>query len=129
MSEIGLIIQIKINTPLGIDNPCTSDCDLCDKKTGVCLRKPSRFDLDLCDPPCEDDEECVDGECVWWNKYNNVCNPPCPLGVQCINGKCETNLMPYCPVSCRIGQVCIDGRCGCYKGMLLRTFQTIFVHF
>ena len=122
---------------MGIDNPCTSYCELCDKKTGVCLRKPSRFDLDICDPPCDDDEECMDGECVWWNKNNNydsiiddnVCNPSCPLGVRCINRQCETSFMPYCPVSCRTGQVCVDGRCGCYKGKLFRVFYLTFVHF
>ncbi|CAF1017076.1 unnamed protein product [Adineta steineri] len=108
-------------------NPCTIKCELCDKKTGVCLRQQTQLSSDICDPECDDDEECIDGECTWtntgsnWNaeKNDNSCNPPCPSGIQCINRQCEYNLAPYCPVSCRPGQVCIDGLCehdrGCYE--------------
>ncbi len=112
----------------GIDNPCASDCELCDKKTGVCLKQQTKFNHEICDLPCDDDEECIDGECVWTNvnRYEdltmnaNVCNPPCLSGEQCINRRCESNLTSYCPVSCRPGQLCIDGRCGCYKGKILK---------
>jgi hypothetical protein len=78
----------------------------------------------MCDPPCDEDEECIDEQCTWsnigenWNseKNDNMCNPPCPFGIRCINRQCESNLTPQCPVTCRPGQLCIDGKCGCYKG-------------
>ncbi len=83
-----------------------------------------RLNSDVCDPPCDEDEECIDGQCAWSNtgtnrnseKNDNMCNPPCPFGIRCINRQCESKLTPYCPVSCRPGQLCVDGQCGCYKG-------------
>ncbi len=104
-----------------IDNPCTSDCDLCEKKTGVCLRQQARLNPLVCDPPCDEDEVCIDGQCSWSNideeKTDHQCNPPCPLGTRCVNRECEPTSTPYCPVTCRFGQVCVDGRCGCFKGL------------
>ncbi len=107
-----------------IDNPCTSDCELCEKKTGVCLRQQARSNTLICDPPCEEEEVCIDGQCSWSNmeeeKNDNQCTPSCPLGTRCVNRQCEPSLTPYCPVSCRPGQVCVDGRCGCFKGLFLK---------
>ena len=103
------------------DNPCTPECELCEKKTGVCLRQPTRVNPLTCDPPCDEDEVCIDGQCTWSNvdeeKLDQPCNPPCPTGTRCINRQCERILIPYCPVTCRLGQVCVDGRCGCFKGL------------
>ncbi|CAF4636370.1 unnamed protein product, partial [Rotaria sp. Silwood2] len=81
--------------------------------------------LQNCDPPCDEDEECIDGECAWSNigdkwtstTNDNICNPPCPLGTQCINRRCEPTLTSSCRIPCRLGQLCIDGRCGCSKGI------------
>ncbi len=121
-----LITRIK-NVKFWLDNACTSDCEVCDKKTGVCLRQQITFNLDIHNPSYDEDEECIDEECTlsniddnWDSKKNeNVCNPPCSFGTQCINRRCEPNLTPYCPVPCRPGQLCIDGRCGCYKGKFI----------
>ena len=103
-----------------LDNPCTNECELCEKKTGVCLRQPTRLTPLVCDPPCDKDEVCIDGECIWSNvdedKMDDQCYPSCPFGTQCVNRQCQSSLTPYCPVVCRPGQVCVDGRCGCYKG-------------
>jgi hypothetical protein len=128
-------MQIKRNVSFGIDNPCTSDCVVCEKKTGVCSRQQTRFNLDTCDSLCDEDEKCIDGECIWMNTDNNwdsiendnVCNPSCPLGTRCVNRQCEPDLIPYCPVSCRSGQSCVDGRCGCNKGELI--IEDILFHF
>lgn len=99
-----------------IDNPCSTECDLCEKKTGVCLRQQTKKTrVDQCDPPCEDSEECIDGECTWTN--TKTCKSPCPTGAQCVNGKCQFNLASQCPVPCRSDQFCINGRCGCYRGL------------
>ncbi|CAF3278069.1 unnamed protein product [Rotaria sp. Silwood2] len=106
-------------------NPCTSDCEQCDTSTGVCLRQKIKINLQNCDPPCDEDEECIDGECAWSNigdkwtstTNDNICNPPCPLGTQCINRRCEPTLTSSCRIPCRLGQLCIDGRCGCSKGI------------
>ncbi|CAF3652114.1 unnamed protein product [Rotaria sp. Silwood1] len=106
-------------------NPCTSDCELCDKNTGVCLRQKIKINLQSCDPPCDEDEECIDGECAWSNigdkwtstTNDNICNPPCSFGTRCVNRRCEPNITSYCPIPCRSGQLCIDGRCGCSKGI------------
>ncbi|UJR26649.1 hypothetical protein I4U23_007966 [Adineta vaga] len=102
-------------------NPCTIECELCEKKTGVCLRQQARLTPPTCDPPCDEDEVCIDGQCSWSNidedKMDNQCYPPCPVGTECINRQCQSSLTPYCPVVCRHGQVCVDGRCGCYKGL------------
>ncbi|CAF3600564.1 unnamed protein product [Rotaria sp. Silwood1] len=102
-------------------NPCSSECELCEKKTGVCLRQQAKLNPLICDPPCDEDEVCIDGQCSWSNiddeKHDYQCNPPCPFGTQCINRRCESSLTPYCPVICRPGQVCVDGRCGCFKGL------------
>ena len=106
-----------------LDNPCTSDCELCDQKTGVCLRQPTKSDLPpACDPPCEDDEVCIDGECSWsnmpdGNTNHQQCQPPCPLGSRCHHQQCQPLLASHCPITCRFGQVCVDGRCGCYRGV------------
>jgi len=106
-----------------VDNPCTTDCEICEKKTGVCLKQLKRMDPLDCDPPCDDDEVCIDGQCTWTNIEDDKqldfyrCNPPCPLGTRCVNQQCEANLIPYCPVTCHFSQVCVDGRCGCYKGL------------
>ncbi|CAF3636597.1 unnamed protein product [Rotaria sp. Silwood1] len=104
-----------------IYNPCSSECELCEKKTGVCLRQQAKLNPLICDPPCDEDEVCIDGQCSWSNiddeKHDYQCNPPCPFGTQCINRRCESSLTPYCPVICRPGQVCVDGRCGCFKGL------------
>ncbi|CAM4818585.1 unnamed protein product [Rotaria magnacalcarata] len=113
--------------PICQHNPCTSNCEQCDQKSGVCLRQQTKLDFPSteCDPPCDDDEECIDGECAWSNLSDKwmlttddtICNPPCPLGARCINRRCEPNMMPSCSVPCRPGQLCIDSRCGCYKGL------------
>ena len=116
-----------------IDNPCTPDCELCEKRTGVCLRQQMRFEPDDCDPPCDDGTQCIDGQCTWTNIGGNwelendehVCYPPCPAGTQCVNQRCEPNLTPHCPVTCRPGQACVDGRCGCSKG---ESCESIFIH-
>jgi hypothetical protein len=89
-----------------------------------------KSNADNCDPPCDENEECIDGDCTWSNigenrnveKNDDICNPPCSLGTWCVNRQCEPNFMPYCPVSCRPGQVCIDGRCGCSKGLLITNY-------
>jgi hypothetical protein len=112
-----------------IDNPCTSECELCEKKTGVCLRQQARVNPIECDPPCDEGEVCIDGQCTWTNtdKENNdyQCNPPCPFGMRCNNRQCEQSLTPYCPMTCRPGQVCVDGRCGCFKGLLNELLKLI----
>ncbi|CAF3209093.1 unnamed protein product [Rotaria socialis] len=104
-----------------LDNPCSSECELCEKKTGICLRQQAKLNPLVCDPPCDEDEVCIDGQCSWSNiddeKNDYQCNPPCPFGTQCVNRQCESSLTPYCPVICRPGQVCVDGRCGCFKGL------------
>jgi hypothetical protein len=79
---------------------------------------------DICDPPCDEEDKCIDGQCTWSNigenwhaeKNDNICNPPCSSGTRCNNRQCEPIFTPYCPVSCKSGQVCVDGRCGCSKG-------------
>ncbi|CAF3838702.1 unnamed protein product [Adineta steineri] len=103
-------------------NPCTTDCELCDKKVGVCLRQlQTILDPLVCDPPCDEDEVCIDGQCTWSNididKQDDQCNPPCPSETQCINQHCIPFSTSHCPVICRHGQVYVDGRCGCYKGL------------
>ena len=103
------------------DNPCTSECDVCDQKTGTCLRQQAKLNSLICDPPCEDDEACIDGQCSWTNiepeTNDHQCNPPCPFGSQCIHRQCEPLATSFCTIPCRSGQVCVDGRCGCFKGM------------
>jgi hypothetical protein len=109
------------NVILFIDNPCTTDCQLCDQKMGVCLRQQTKQDPLLCDPPCEDDEVCIDGQCSWSNIEQNInehqCNPSCPFGSQCIHRQCEpSSRVLSCSIPCQFGQVCVDGQCGCFKG-------------
>lgn len=97
-----------------LDNPCDFDCDVCDDKKGVCLRRTMRH---ICDPACDDDEICLDGECTWSNQKKNI-------ETSCLFGQCRTTTMATtistvssssCPIPCRTGQVCIEGRCGCAK--------------
>ena len=113
-----------------IDNPCSSDCELCKKKTGVCLRRQVKINPLVCDPPCDEDEVCIDGQCSWSNidkeKNEYQCNPSCPFGTQCIDRRCEPFSKSHCPVHCRPGQICIDGRCGCFKGLLFESLTLIF---
>ncbi|CAF3959284.1 unnamed protein product, partial [Rotaria sp. Silwood2] len=67
-----------------IYNPCSSECELCEKKTGVCLRQQAKLNPLICDPPCDDDEICIDGQCSWSNideeKNDYQCNARCPFG-------------------------------------------------
>lgn len=108
-----------------VDNPCNADCESCEQKTGVCLRKQTKIDPLICDPPCEDDETCIDGECTWSNIQSplddNLCIPSCPPTFQCIHRQCQPLMNPFCPIPCRSGQICIDGRCGCYRGNAIMT--------
>ncbi|UJR22438.1 hypothetical protein I4U23_025498 [Adineta vaga] len=110
-------------------NPCTINCELCDKKTGVCSRQQTRFNSNICNPPCKDDAECIDGQCTQLNiddddddsdQNDNICQPPCSIGTQCENGRCVASITSSCPMTCRHGQKCVDGRCGCYKGLCER---------
>lgn len=58
----------------------------------------------VCDPPCGEDEECVEGTCV----PIPVCDPPCEPGYACENLVCVEK---FCDLPCPDGQQCVLGEC------------------
>ena len=56
-----------------------------------------------CDPPCEDWEECVNGECV-----DKSCDPLCEDWEECVRGECVDK---GCDPLCEDWEECVNGEC------------------
>ena len=69
----------------------------------ACGEKGGGGDPKECLPPCEEGEECINGECL-----PITCDPECEEGEECINGEC----VPItCDPQCEEGEECINGEC------------------
>lgn len=64
---------------------------------------PLGFDPSVCDPPCPDQEACVNGTCV-----PKDCDPPCDDGHHCDSGVCVAD---DCDPPCGSGLQCVAGAC------------------
>lgn len=66
------------------------------------------------DVECDDDERCVEGECIELPKPEG-CNPPCRSGYECEENECVKVEKDPCPGGCKKGYYCSRRRGKCLR--------------
>ena len=70
---------------------------------------------ETCEPPCNNNETCVNGVCV------NSCTPPCNSNETCVNGVCVSN-NNSCEPPCSNGEICnSNNTCVCLSNPCKKT--------
>ncbi|MFA5623936.1 MAG: hypothetical protein WC966_02605 [Bradymonadales bacterium] len=115
----GKMVVVTCNNFSKVRTPCNSG-QICEN--GECVKDPNVCEpacegetecingeckpIVACDPACEGDEICVDGSCV----EPNVCEPACSDEQECVNGECKDKA-DECDPACKTGYSCVNGEC------------------